>query len=282
MKMRSGGSVRVLIVRSGDPGQGLCWETQTGRPFWTMGVEPGLFGRPLLRLVRIGLELVLVCVVVPLVLPLCEHVQEVRDGLTRWVGRATGLDGHRDFYVVAIREDGRVRSAGRVPSTLEGIRSLAKSLLAVGSGGVGGDGQLLGGVRMLGPYVDRVVVVSPDGTGIASARAKTDKLDARALALLLWCSELAAVWMTRERCRILRRRLARREQLVHSRSRSENEIQACLQRRLQANLTFSDLFGVKGREWLAALELPLEERESSTPGCVTSSFSTPRSRRWRS
>ena len=35
----------------------------------------------------------------------------------------------------------------------------------------------------------RVIVVSPDDTGIASARAKTDKLDARALALLLWKGE---------------------------------------------------------------------------------------------
>jgi hypothetical protein len=32
---------------------------------------------------------------------------------------------------------------------------------------------------------------------------------------------------------VLRRRLARREQLVHSRSRAKNEIHAVLQRRLQ-------------------------------------------------
>jgi hypothetical protein len=40
--------------------------------------------------------------------------------LVRWVGRAIGLDVHRDFCVVAICEDGKVRSAGRVPSTPEG------------------------------------------------------------------------------------------------------------------------------------------------------------------
>jgi hypothetical protein len=34
--------------------------------------------------------------------------------------------------------------------------------------------------------VNRVIVVSPDDTGISSARAKTDKLDARTLASLLW------------------------------------------------------------------------------------------------
>jgi transposase len=68
--------------------------------------------------------------------------------------------------------------------------------------------------------------------------------------------------MPDERCRILRRRLSRREQLVHARSRAKNEIHACLQRRLQAKPPCSDLFGVKGREWLASLELPPEERES--------------------
>ena len=72
--------------------------------------------------------------------------------------------------------------------------------------------------------------------------------------------------MPDDRCRVLRRRLARREQLVHSRSRAKNEIQAVLQRRLQGKPPCSDLFGVKGRRWLAGLELPPEERESVDAG----------------
>ena len=86
------------------------------------------------------------------------------------------------------------------------------------------------------------------------------------MASLLWKGELEAVWMPDERCRILRRRLARREQLVHSRSRVKNEIHASLQRRLQERPPCSDLFGVKGRRWLAGLQLPLEERESVDAG----------------
>jgi transposase len=119
---------------------------------------------------------------------------------------------------------------------------------------------------LLESHVDRVIVVSPDDTGITQARAKTDRLDARALAMLLWRGEVEAVWMPDERCRILRRRLSRREQLVHARSRSKNEIHAVLQRRLQGKPPCSDLFGVKGRAWLASLELPLEERESVDAG----------------
>ncbi len=198
--------------------------------------------------------------------------------LPRWVGRAIGLDVHRDFCVVAICEDGVVRSAGRVPSTPEGLRTLAESLLPTDRVALEVTGSCWEVARILEPYVNRVIVVSPDDTGIANARAKTDKLDARALASLLWKGELEAVWMPDERCRILRRRLARREQLVNSRSRSKNEIHAVLQRRLQGKPPCSDLFGVKGRAWLAGLELPPEERESSTQASATSSSSIQRSR----
>jgi transposase len=185
--------------------------------------------------------------------------------LTRWVGRAIGLDVHRDFCVVAICEDGKVRSAGRVPSTPEGLGLLAESLLPTDRVALEVTGSCWEVARILEPFVDRVVV-SPDDTGIASARAKTDKLDSRALAGLLWKGELDAVWIPDERCRMLRRRLARREQLMRARTRSKNEIQAVLQRRLQGKAPCSDLFGVKGRQWLAGLELPVEERESVDAG----------------
>jgi transposase len=186
--------------------------------------------------------------------------------LPRWVGRAIGLDVHREFCEVAICEDGEVRSAGRVPATPDGITTLAQSLLASDRVALEVTGSCWEVARILEPHVNRVVVVSPDDTGITSARAKTDKLDARALASLLWRGELEAVWMPDERCQILRRRLARREQLMRARTRSKNEIHAVLQRRLQAKPPCSDLFGVKGRQWLCSLELPLEERESVDAG----------------
>ena len=186
--------------------------------------------------------------------------------LTRWVGRAIGLDVHRDFCVVAICEDGEVRTAGRVPSTPEGLALLAESLVRSDRVALEVTGSCWEVARILEGHVERVVVVSPDDTGITQARAKTDRLDARTLARLLWSGDLEAVWMPDERCRVLRRRLARREQLVHSRTRAKNEIHAVLQRRLQGKPPCSDLFGIKGRRWLAGLELPLEERESVDAG----------------
>jgi transposase len=186
--------------------------------------------------------------------------------VSRWVGRAIGLDVHRDFCVVAICEDGEVRSGARVPSTPEGLSLLGESLVASDRVALEVTGSCWEVARILKPHVDRVLVVSPDDTGITRARAKTDRLDARTLARLLWSGELESVWMPDERCRVLRRRLARREQLVRSRSRAKNEIHAVLQRRLQGKPPCSDLFGVKGRRWLAGLELPVEERESVDAG----------------
>ena len=186
--------------------------------------------------------------------------------LVRWVGRAIGLDVHRDFCVIAICEDGKVRSGGRVPSTPEGLRLLAQSLVVTDRVALEVTASCWEVARILEPPVQRVIVVSPDDTGIASARAKTDKLDARTLAVLLWKGEIDPVWMPDERCRILRRRLNRREQLVHARSRAKNEISAVLARRLIERPPFADLFGVTGRRWLAEVELPVEERESVDAG----------------
>ena len=64
----------------------------------------------------------------------------------------------------------------------------------------------------------------------------------------------------------MRRRLARRSQLVIARTRVKNEIHAVLVRRLKARPPASDLFGLKGRAWLAEHELPVEERETVDAG----------------
>jgi transposase len=182
--------------------------------------------------------------------------------VSRSVGRAIGLDVHRDFCEVAICEAGAVRSAGRIETSPEELELFAQSLGAddrVALEVTGGAWEI---ATILEPHVKQVVVVSPDDTGIRRARAKTDRLDARTLARLLWAGELDAVWMPDERCRVMRRRLARREQLLRARSRAKNEIHAVLMRRLKGKPPVSDLFGVKGRRWLRELELPVEEAET--------------------
>jgi transposase len=178
------------------------------------------------------------------------------------LGRAIGLDVHLEFCEVAIGEGGVVRSAGRIQTTPAQLQPFAQGLGSDDRVALVVTGSAWEIARILEPHVARVVVVSPNDTGIRQARAKTDRLDARTLARPLWAGELDAVWTPDEQTGVLRRRLARRGQLVRARSRAKNEIHAVLMRRLKGKPPFSDLFGVKGREWLAQLELPVEEQET--------------------
>ncbi len=106
--------------------------------------------------------------------------------------RAIGLDGHLDFCEVAIVEAGVVRSSGRVATTPEALELFAGSLGPDDRVALEVTGNAWEIARIIEPHVARVVVVSPGDTGIRQARAKTDRLDARALAKLLASGELDA------------------------------------------------------------------------------------------
>jgi transposase len=60
----------------------------------------------------------------------------------------------------------------------------------------------------------------------------------------------------------MRRRLARRAQLVRARTRAKNEIHAVLLACVKGPPPASDPFGVKGRRGLAEQQLPVCERET--------------------
>ena len=176
--------------------------------------------------------------------------------------RDIGLDVHRDFCEVAIAEAGEVRSAGRIETTPEAVELFAQSLGRDDRVVLEVTGNAWEVARIIEPHVAQVIVVSPADTGIRQARAKTDRLDARTLARLLAAGSLEGLWMPDERTRALRRRLARRSQLVRARTRAKNEVHGALIRRLVTKPKVSDLFGVAGRRWLESLELPAEERET--------------------
>jgi transposase len=111
--------------------------------------------------------------------------------------------------------------------------------------------------------VGRVVLANPKAVkGITRAGAKTDKIDARTLAKLLAGGFLPAVWLPDEQTRILRRRISARAQLVRQRTRAKNQVHATLIRNLKGKPPVSDLFGARGRRWLAAQVLPPDERET--------------------
>jgi transposase len=219
-----------------------------------MGVEARAFRWPPLRLVRLRFERECVDVVCPLVLPVVRGEEEQV--------RAIGLDVHLEFCEVAIAEEGEVRSAGRIETKPERIELFARSLGADDQVALEVTGNAWEIARLIEPHVKRVLVVSPNDTGVRQARAKTDRLDARTLARLLASGELDAVWMPDRSTQVMRRRLQHRGQLVWGRARAKNQIHATLMRCLIGRAPFSDLFGKKGQAWLAELQLPAEERES--------------------
>src|SRR3954463_1924594 len=212
------------------------------------------FSWPPLRLAWLRCERGSVDVVCP---PLLPSVDDEEDRV-----RAVALDVHRDFCEVAIVAEGRVRSAGRIQARPEALELFARSLDPRDWVTLEVTGNAWAIARILEPHVARVIVVSPNDTGIRQACAKTDRLDARALAKLLWAGQLDAVWMPDERVRAMRRRLGRRTQLVRARTRAKNDIHAVLLRTLKGKPPMSDLFGVKGRQWLAEQELPVAEQET--------------------
>jgi transposase len=182
--------------------------------------------------------------------------------------RFVGLDVHRDFCEIAICEAGRVRSGGRVPTSPDGLQVLANTLGPDDQVALEATGNALAIARRLEPFVDRVVVATrTELRAITEAKVKTDRRDARTLARLLAAGLLDGCWLPDEKTRALRRRLARRAQLVRQRTRAKNEVHAVLIRMLKGRPPMSDAFGRGGRLWLAELELPTDERET-VDGCL--------------
>jgi transposase len=85
--------------------------------------------------------------------------------------------------------------------------------------------------------------------------------------LALAADLVPAVWTGDERSRSLRRLVSRRRGLVKRRTQIKNEIAAVLHRNLKGRPPMTDAFGIEGRRWLAALELPVDER-LTVVGCL--------------
>jgi transposase len=182
--------------------------------------------------------------------------------------RFIGLDVHLDFCEVAILERGAVRSAGRIATTPETLRLFAASLGRDDQVALEATGNPWAIASIIQPRVARVVVAAATDVHATSTRgAKTDRLDARAIARLLAADMLVQAWLPDEQTLALRRRLARRAQLVRQRTRAKNEIHAVLLRNLKGRCPLSDLFGSAGRAWLGSQDVPGEERDT-IDGCL--------------
>jgi transposase len=182
--------------------------------------------------------------------------------------RQVALDVHQGFCEVAIREDGKTRSAGRVATGRDTLELFAQSLCASDEVVMEATGPAMEIARIVEGHVARVVVANAqDVRAISHARVKSDRFDARTLAELLAAGMLEPVWVPDAVTSGLRRRVARRAALVRQRTRAKNEVHATLARCLLGRSPVSDLFGKKGRAWLEQQELGEEESET-VAGCL--------------
>jgi transposase len=177
--------------------------------------------------------------------------------------RFIGLDVHKDFCEVAVAEGASCWSGPRVRSTPQDLEIFGQSLSRDDHVVLEATGGALAIARILERHAGRVVIANPMAVrAIASAKAKTDRLDARTLARLLQAGFLPAVWMGDERTRLLRRLVSRHAHLVKQRTQAKNQVHAVLQRTLKGRPPASDLFGKRGRAWLDEQDLAADERET--------------------
>lgn len=175
--------------------------------------------------------------------------------------RIIGLDVSRSVAEVAYLQDGLIRAGGRVMLRLPELAQFAQGLGPNDHVILEATGNTAAIVAALKPHAGRVIVANPLQVRlIAEAKIKTDKIDAAILAQLYGAGFLPEVWIPDDATQALRRQVARRTQIVRQRTRLKNEIHAVLAAHLIAPCPASDLFGKKGRTWLAAQPLPLDER----------------------
>jgi len=174
--------------------------------------------------------------------------------------RHIGLDIGRDFAHVAVVEGtGHARRLPRVAMG-DAFRAFAATLGPDDAVALEASTNTWALADLLGRHAGRVVVSNPLATrAIAAAKRKTDDIDAATLAELLAADYLPPVWQPDEATRRLRRLTSHRAGLVRDRTAVRNRVAALVSRRL-LRPPASDMFGVRGRAWLADLELPPDER----------------------
>jgi transposase len=114
-------------------------------------------------------------------------------------------------------------------------------------------------VRIIERYVGRVVVSNPLATkAIATAKVKTDKVDAEVLAQLLRLDYLPSVWQPDAALSRLRELTARRGRLLSQRTALINRIRTTLAMRLLD--CPHEILSPAGQDWLAKIELDEDGR----------------------
>lgn len=175
-----------------------------------------------------------------------------------------GVDLHQRFcYMTALEARGKIVQSGPVANEKLALRQYFRRFrgkqvqVAVEACGFWPAFR-----EVVEPEVERLVLVHPQRVkAIASAKLKNDRVDSETLAHLLRCDLLPESWKADRETQARRQQVRLRATLVRQGTRLKNQVHAVLhQQGLRSPVT--DLFGKRGRLWLAQVKLPAQARES--------------------
>jgi transposase len=172
-----------------------------------------------------------------------------------------GLDVHKKYTTICVMDDaGTVLTEGRaVTGELPAHPAFALKGEKRAVMEAGGSWHHL--YDILEPVVDELLLAHPLRVrAIASARVKTDEIDARTLAHLLRSDLIPAAYIPPPEVREARELFRFRFDLVKQRVALKNRVHALLAKEGLIS-PFTDLFGLHGRQWLAQIPLLVAKRE---------------------
>lgn len=168
-----------------------------------------------------------------------------------------GLDLHKHVIEAAVLDDsGKLMHKSRFPATREALLAFAKRWLNHETRvAVEATTNTWAVVDVLEAHAGEVVVSNPMRTrAIASAKVKTDSIDARMLAELLRLDYLPRVWQPDVKTRHQRELASERATLSADRTRIKNRIHSVLHQRL-IPAPAGDLFSKPNLDWLHKLKV---------------------------
>ena len=170
-----------------------------------------------------------------------------------YVGLDIGLTKH---YVVVMDAEGHIAQQQRLPNESLALQRFFETLEGPCRVVREATGNWVAVYERIEPYVQEVVLAHPlKVRAIASARIKTDKIDATTLAHLLRADLIPQAYIPPRQIRDWRELARHRAFLVRLQTRVKNRVHSLLAKRGVTPPGASDLFGVAGLTWLAALEL---------------------------
>ncbi len=167
-----------------------------------------------------------------------------------------GIDIHKRYSQVAVVDsDGNLDDEIRLPN--DRLEELAEQYVG-GEAAIEASGNYRPIYEILDEHLDVTLVNPAKNRIIADATVKTDRVDAKRLALMLRADMLAESYVPPDEIRSLRDLVRTRKSLVEERTAEKNRVRAVLTR--TDNTYESELFGPNGREFLAELSLTDADR----------------------